>query len=226
MECYCIYISMEQKSFCLLVCLFCARCLPLIQLELHFFAPFTLLPFPLPPPPTSLFFFSWKWTRFCNSSDSPVDGAPGSRVFGEIKKKKQRKEKFDDESLDKSAASRCLPGFIVVPTEAPERKRPIESRGKKERNSCCFLCLFALLNVTMDQLKVFDSKTKKKKKMKNLIVTMRQILHVWFRVLLWTFGFSLCFALSLSGFFFPTPRGSSNLALRRTKASETNQVLQ
>lgn len=134
LECYCIYISMEQKwlPFCLLVCMFCARCLPLIQLELHS---------PRPRPPSLSCSFLVEVNSFCNSSDSPVTVRRGKQGFPG-KKNKKKKTKADDESLDKSAASRRLPGFIVVLTVAAERKRPIES-WRKERNSCCFVCLLS-----------------------------------------------------------------------------------
>lgn len=81
----------------------------------------------------------------------------------------------------------------------------------------------------MDQLKMFDGEKKMKKcKMKNLIATMRQVLHVWFSILLCTFGFPLFFcALSLS---FSQPAGGAlthPVALWGTKASRqtTNLVL-
>lgn len=107
--------------------------------------------FSTPTPPSLSCSFLVEVNSFCNSSDSPVTVRRGSRVSE--KKKKKKKKKADDESLDKSAASRRLPGFIVVLTEAAERKRPIESLGERRETLVVLFVCFTLLNVIMDQLK-------------------------------------------------------------------------
>lgn len=163
LECYCIYILMEtKKKTFLLACLYV-----LCQMPATDTAGIALSP---PPPPTlrpttpsslSCSFSRGSETRFVvEVSDSPAplrregggSGRGGHFCFCFLSFVCIWVFFWMTKTLDKSA-SRRLPGFVVVRTEAAERKRPIEGGGwvgggeKRRETLVVFICLFRLLNV-------------------------------------------------------------------------------